>query len=175
MRAISRELVRKLGTSEKEVSRHCRYLFLLRFIIGSFSFLLAGLPAGHSDKWEIPSVDFPLPYRSRQGVHGPRRAHSAAVTSLQETRYQHEKITGNFSRVHQHETRTCARAPAMLFTRKFLYTRVRACVLYVGVLHAVTFETLLERGSQIRICSAARYEDAASAKEVIRFLLLLLR
>ena len=50
VRAISRELVRKLGTSEKKVSRHCRYLFLLRFIIGSFSFLLAGLPAGHSDK-----------------------------------------------------------------------------------------------------------------------------
>lgn len=56
----------------------------------------AGLPAVYSDKWEIPNADFPSPYRSKQGVHGPRRAHSTTVTSLRETRYQHEKITGEF-------------------------------------------------------------------------------
>lgn len=148
----------------------------------------AGLPAAYSDKWEIPSADFPSPYRSKQGVHGPRRAHSTAVTSLRETRYQHEKITGEFFQgaparnPYVRMLLVRMRAPAMLFTCKFLHTRARvytsACVIYVrGCMHAVTFETLREEIADTNLrCIAVRRRregNAAKGTEVIRFLLLL--
>lgn len=62
------------------------------------------------------------------------RAHGAAVTSLRETRYRHEKITGEFFQgAPQHETRTCecrwpvcARPRCCLSVNSYVHACVRA-------------------------------------------------
>lgn len=95
--------------------------------------------------------------RSSQTPHG------AAVTSLRETRYRHEKITGNFSRgaqgtkaeyVRERRWPECVRAMLFIPVNSYVHAPVytRACLLYVGAMHAVTFETLQE--------GIARYESA---------------
>lgn len=154
------------------MSCHSRFFFPLRFT--------SVLPAAYSDKWEIPSVDFPSPYRSKQGVHGPCRAHSTAVTSLRETRYQHEKITGEFFQgapARKPYVRMlpvpCARPRCCLPVNSYIRAPVYRCVRDIrGCMHAVTFETLREEIADTNLRGAKRTQGTPRTK-VIRFLLLL--
>lgn len=128
---------------------------------------------------------FAVSIKARSSRTLPRAQHSRNIIT-RNTIPARENYGGNFSRMHQHETRTCecrwsVCAPAMLFTCKFLRTRVRIQVrAWYTWVYARGYVWNASRGnrSAIRICASSRYEDAGNAAnakgiEVIRFLLLL--